>query len=149
MCFAGFGGVYALVSIVWFAAFYMACAVHLVFLLDSCLESIARVDLVPRVFRDTLPSSHRPWKASLVFYVRGWIALFTRRVQVVFFWALSGGSGDHARTLDTQCFRHLRWSYGHSPSLSIWTPSRPVAVGRWSMSLLCRSCLDLGRRCSR
>ena len=58
MCFAGFGGVYALVSIVWFAAFYMTCAVPLVFLLDSCLESIARVDLVPRVFRDTLPSSH-------------------------------------------------------------------------------------------
>ena len=45
MCFAGFGGMYALVSIVWFAVFYMTGAVPLVFLLDSCLESIARIDL--------------------------------------------------------------------------------------------------------
>ena len=32
------------------------------------LPSIARIDLVPRVFRDTQPPSYRPWKASFVFY---------------------------------------------------------------------------------
>ena len=35
MCHAGLGGVYALVSIVWFAAFYMTGAVPHVFLLVS------------------------------------------------------------------------------------------------------------------
>ena len=41
MCHAAFGG--ALVSIVWFEAIHVTCAVSHVFLLDSGLESIARI----------------------------------------------------------------------------------------------------------
>ena len=33
---------------------------------------------------------------------------FSREEYKWYFLSLTGGSGDHARTLDTQCLRHLR-----------------------------------------
>ena len=62
-------------------------------------------------------------------------------LSVFFFWIMGGLKNKFLATfVDPRGFSSYYWSYGHSPSLSIWTPSRPVAVGRWSM---CRSCLDM------
>ena len=66
MCCAG---VFALVSIVWFAAICMTCAVLHVLLLDFGLVSVVYIDLVPTAQRDTQPSSCRPRKASFVFFM--------------------------------------------------------------------------------
>ena len=63
---------------------------------------------MPRVFRDTQPSSYRPWKASFVFLCPWLACAFHAQSTSGILGALTGGSGVHARTLDTQCLRHLR-----------------------------------------
>ena len=126
----GFGGVCALVSIVWFAAFNVTCVVLHVFLLDSGLESIARVVLVPTAKRDTQPSSFSPRKTSFIFLFPWLACAFHNDGTCGMLWYFLGDS--FRKRSRIQGYLVLQWIHIY---VSLQWPCRPRSTRKFSIFL--------------